>query len=435
VEEFLHARGVTVQYIEQTFERTPAGRLQSGIMGELAEYESELIRERTTRGRSRKASESGRLPVYCRTYGYRQITVAQSQVVAEYLGRSGALVVVEEEAEVVRRIFDLCAGGMTLEQIAVTLHREGVSPRLGGVWSPNSVRTILRNETYVGRLYYNRSVTVRTGATSATGSAQRRRTLRPPADWIRMDCPAIIDEALFQTVQARLDFNRERLRGRRTSVWLLHGVVSCKHCLTQSGTPLACAGTVGWNEPGKKVYRYYRCTSRRRLNLPDCGTVFPADLLEGMAMEALRRVATPERMSRIARQQAESARRMAGNPGSEVKRLDRALAALDVEEGRLADLILAGVSRNVVAGKVKDLADRRQALLTDVNRARAKAAIDSPADAARRGEELGRWLRDSLDSAEADPEQIQALYRLFLRVSIYRGEQPEITITVPSSVK
>ena len=35
-EEFLHARGVTVQYVEQTFEKTPAGRLQSGIMGELA---------------------------------------------------------------------------------------------------------------------------------------------------------------------------------------------------------------------------------------------------------------------------------------------------------------------------------------------------------------------------------------------------------------
>ncbi|MCA1596128.1 MAG: recombinase family protein [Chloroflexi bacterium] len=426
-EEFLHGRGIAVLYCEQSFEATPAGRLQRGIMGELAEYEGELIKERTMRGRVRKATETGRGPVYYRTYGYRQISVPESQVIPEFANRSGELLVVPEEAAAVRRVYSLFAGGMTIERIAELLIREQIPSRMGGQWSPNSVRNILRNETYVGRLYYNRVNIARTGST-------RRRIERDRAEWIMMPCPAIVDELLFGAAQARLDHNRDRMRGPRTDAWPLRGVVVCKRCIgLRFNRPLACAGVVGWNDRDVKIYRYYRCTSRRRLDIPDCQSREPADRLEARAFDELKIIAGRGMLGRLAERQARAAERASRQSGAtrQTTVIEHALAALDNEESRLADVVLAGVSHTVVQAKVTEIGRRRRALLQDLAIIRANPQ-EAPGDARDRANEIAGWLRDHLKQAEDDQALRGELFRLFLRVRIYRGEEPEIEIRIPA---
>lgn len=431
-EEWLHTRGIGVLYVEQTFENTSAGRLQRGIMGELAEYESELIRERTIRGRIRKASDAKRIPVYCRTYGYHQISVAESHVIPEYLGRGGELVIVEDEAAIVRSIFALCAQGLTLDLIAQQLYDQQVKTRLNGIWSHSSVRNVLRNETYAGRLYYNRAEYTRTGSVAPGGTLQRRRSVRDASDWILIPCPAVVSEALFQIAQKRLDYNSERLRGRRTTRFLLHGCISCKRCLTRRGTPLACAGVLSINRIGNKTSnRYYRCTSRRRLDLEECKTTYRADDLEEMALDALKRASTRGRLAAIGRRGAEKASRQAGGVSGEISRIEKALVDLDTEESRLADVVLAGVSHTVIAAKVEEIHRRRRTLHQSLSQGRSLAASHSPADAEKRGEEAAEWLRGALAIGETDPAALAELFRLFLEVRIYRGEKPEIAVKIP----
>lgn len=427
-EEWLKVRGISVLYVEQSFEKTAAGNLQRGIMGEFAEYESELIRDRTMRGRIRKASEAGRVPTSCRTYGYHQISVAEARVLPEYLGRSGELVIVEEEAAFVRRIFELCARGCTLEEITRIMRDEGAQSRKGGLWRPMSIRAMLRNETYAGRLYYNRIENTRTGGVSSGGTLQKTRVERPKSDWILIPCPAIVDEAIFLTVQARLDYNCERLKGRRSIVWLLRGAVTCKYCTGRRGHLLACAGTAGRAKSGA-YYRYYRCTSQQTAGAVYCHTIEPAEKLEGLALDELRRAANPDRLGRIARRDAEKERKQR-RPGDDVERLTATLAALDAEESRLADVVLAGVSHTVIASKVEDIHRRRRALLQQLAQARAASSVSSPEEAARRGAEVGEWLRDALAEAADDRETLARLIRLFLRVRIYRGESPEIKVQI-----
>lgn len=66
---------------------------------------------------------------------------------------TGQLVIDEKEAEVVRLIFRMSKEGASLSQIAQTLQDQGIpSPRGKAVWSRESLRKILDNEKYLGKV-------------------------------------------------------------------------------------------------------------------------------------------------------------------------------------------------------------------------------------------------------------------------------------------
>lgn len=63
------------------------------------------------------------------------------------------LVIDEKEAEVVRLIFRMSKEGGSLSQIAQALQEQGIpSPRGKAVWSRESLRKILNNEKYLGKV-------------------------------------------------------------------------------------------------------------------------------------------------------------------------------------------------------------------------------------------------------------------------------------------
>ena len=67
----------------------------------------------------------------------------------------GTLVVVESEAEVVRRIFDLYLAGNSMEDIAVSLTNANIPSKTGGQWTRQSVCRILHNPLYKGYLQWD----------------------------------------------------------------------------------------------------------------------------------------------------------------------------------------------------------------------------------------------------------------------------------------
>lgn len=101
--------------------------------------------------------------------------------------------VIEDEATTIHRIFDRFTNGDTLKGIAADLHRDGITTRRGGLWSSSSVASILKNARYAGRSLYKGD---------DVGAAL----------W-----PALISEAQFAAVQARLDDPRRKTRGVDTA--------------------------------------------------------------------------------------------------------------------------------------------------------------------------------------------------------------------------
>ena len=110
-----------------------------------------------------------------RVYGYRTID-------AEEKGRR-AITIDDAEAAVVRRIFRDYAEGRSLRTIAHALNKEGVAhpmkpTRRGPMrkgWAVTSIRFILRNERYMGRVTWNRREFLKDPDTGKRRSVERPR--------------------------------------------------------------------------------------------------------------------------------------------------------------------------------------------------------------------------------------------------------------------
>ena len=433
-EEWLEKQGVEVVFVEQHFDATPSGRLQKGLQGEIDEYEWEKLRIMTMNGRRDKAEEKSVMPCRCDRYGYHQVSVAEAKADPAFAGhQSGALIEKPGEAEVVHRIFTLYAAGASLRQIAGKLHAEGVLPKRCSEWRPGRISRILADEAYVGRLYYGKTESRMTDEMTPLGNVRKEKKLRDRSEWVELSCPALISEELFQACQRRLVENQERLRGRPTRLWLLHGCIVCGVCKTSRDTERCGFGAAKrW---AGDWYRYYLCSSRNASVY--CGAVYRADHLETMALDALRRAAEPHRLAEFARQEAEERNRNAGNPADEVKRLKRDLANVDTQEkSLLGNALSAGFTQRVIQGTLADLKARRHELHRQLAMSQGRLAeCQDPEDAARKGEVAAERLRAALPEAEKDLPTLQELFRLFLEVRIFPKGEPEITVRVPSGAK
>ena len=119
---------------------TPMGRTLFAILAGMAENERFAIRDRTAGGRVVKAGKGGyaggRVP-----YGYR-------------LGPDGDLVVVPEQARIVRRIYQERRRKRTLRAIADDLNRDGIPSPGGTAWHPYRVSYVVDNPKYRGAVEY-----------------------------------------------------------------------------------------------------------------------------------------------------------------------------------------------------------------------------------------------------------------------------------------
>lgn len=123
-------------------------------------------------------------------YGYRRT----------YIDKKPTLKIHEEEAQVVRMIFDMYVNQhIGSHTIADRLNALGYSPRKADVFSRNSVRWILSNPIYIGKIMYNRKKRIK----KKYPTDKSHYTINPKKDWIvsKGIHPAIISEELFKKAQ------------------------------------------------------------------------------------------------------------------------------------------------------------------------------------------------------------------------------------------
>lgn len=136
-EKTLREQGVGLQSVtEQIDTTTSVGRFNFRNLASAAELEREFIGERARMGlhalAKKHAWPNPRPPV-----GYDK-------------GADGCLIVNEEEADLVKRIFKMYLELRSMPQVAFVLNSEGLVTKLGNKWTQASVRKILDNRLYVG---------------------------------------------------------------------------------------------------------------------------------------------------------------------------------------------------------------------------------------------------------------------------------------------
>ena len=207
----LDKHGVRHDYVSWTPEATKEGRLFETMQAGFAEYERELIRDRTTRG-SREKARQGKSPTGRAPYGYRRDATAL-----------GGLAVDDAQAAVVKQIVAWAAEGVTVRGIAHRLDAQGVRSPGGAKWARMTVRNIVWSEVYLGTGIYNRS--------NQTETRGRRGPLRDESEWITYQTTPILARELVERARARLQRNKAfKAAWEGTRVYLLAGVGVCARC-------------------------------------------------------------------------------------------------------------------------------------------------------------------------------------------------------------
>ena len=143
IEEFLLKNDVDLVSLNETLDTTsPWGRAMIGVLSSFNQLESENIALRTAMGRYATAREGG---------------YAGGKPPLGYKAVNGELVIVPEEAEIVRLIFSLRAEGYTLIGIANELNSRGYRSKKGNLFKHSAIQTVLNNEeTYRGNYRYGK---------------------------------------------------------------------------------------------------------------------------------------------------------------------------------------------------------------------------------------------------------------------------------------
>jgi site-specific DNA recombinase len=123
--------------------------------------------------------------------------------------------------------------------------------REAGVWSPSTVKRILRQETYAGLWHYNQSQL-----------AKGQRTARPRDEWVTVKVPAIIPRNLWEAAQEQAKDNRAHVKqGATKAQYLVQARLRCAVC----GRVFQCET----DRSTSNVRPYYRCGGQKAQNSPD----------------------------------------------------------------------------------------------------------------------------------------------------------------------
>ncbi|MDR7210913.1 recombinase family protein [Flavobacterium piscis] len=199
----------------------PAIKFVTGIQSLANQLFAEQTREKVNLTFDKRASEGkthGALP-----YGYEK-------------GADGMYQIIETEADVVRRIFDLSLAGNGTYTIANILNADNIPTKFQNVskkdsfvrydaytgerivfnkasiqWRGNVIYDMLKNTVYKGIRVWNRK---------PKGNKQR----------IEANVPPIVTEDLFDKVNRNLVNNKQKVGKRSEFKYLLNGLIVCGHC-------------------------------------------------------------------------------------------------------------------------------------------------------------------------------------------------------------
>jgi len=302
-----------------------------GLVGQLYREDNAHKVRRGQAGRVGQGLAGGGL-----TYGYAPVP-----------GEKGKRVIVESEADAVRRIFEEYVAGRTPRDIAHNLNREGVPPPRGRVWNASTINGnaqrgigILNNELYAGRLVWNK---VRMVKDPDSG----KRLSRPNAktDWQTTEVPdlAIIPTTLFEAAQARkIARSRTHPNQQRRPRHMLSGLLRCG----------ACGAGMSTNGKDRSGRIRIRCSAATESGTCNDAKTFYLDTVESAVLSGLKaELRRPRVIAEYVRAYHEERVKLAAQSKAKARRLERRLGEINRELERVIDGIAKGIGDPVLLGR------------------------------------------------------------------------------------
>ena len=325
------------------------------------------------RDKQRKGQFIGGKPMY----GYKMHPTEKNKIVID-----------EEVAPIVRRIFAMALDGMSCRKIAVTLNEEGIPTpatycgwnmrRKGpyaGLWSSERISEMLQNETYMGNMVQGRMVKI---------SYKSKKCLRQDREnWVVVENThePLVDKETFQKVQMLLN-SRKHTRSR-TYDFLLKGLIYCHEC----GYPMA---VINRPRASGEERLFFVCRTYQRFTkagVCSCHSIKEETVTEAViakVKEVCEGYLDPKKLQPIAVSAMEEARKL-DDPEAEVRvlhgKIDSLTANLDkMYMDRLTGLLAESdferiyqrvrMERSSLEEKLKELEEQKESPVSTEDRAR-----------------------------------------------------------------
>ncbi len=213
------------------------GELLLTIMSSLAQEESRSISENVKWGHRKRFADG-------------KVTVAFNNFLGYKRGEDGNLVIDEEQAVIVRRIYKEFLSGSSYVSIAKRLTEDGIeTPGHKQKWYATTVRSILTNEKYKGDALLQKCYTV-----DFLTKKQKVNNGEVQQYYVENNHPAIIEPDVFEMVRLEID-RRLKLNGKYSGTDILTSKIKCGECGGSYGAKV-------WHSNDKYRNVIYQCNQK-----------------------------------------------------------------------------------------------------------------------------------------------------------------------------
>ena len=359
--DIFEKNNITFKSYSEPFETdTPAGKMQFQMMALIGEFERGTIAQNVKMGMCAKA----RAGEWCggRVLGYDLVPIDDIQTGKR---RKTKLIINEKEAEVVRIIFNEYANGKGYKAITNKINKLGYKTKKGNNFSVGSIKDILTNPVYIGKVRYN---------VRQNWSEKRRRNIN--ANPIITDGihDSIIEESLWDKVQAVLESKKGKPARIYDGKFPLTGILKCPKC----GAGMVIMRTTNKLKDGtRRRLTYYACGNWKNKGTAVCNSnAIRCDKANEYVFNKISELLSNDKMIKSIVTNINKERNNRVSPAKkELARIERELQKLDGKKKKIFEAYEDEIitkeefqSRNVeLNNRIKILHEEKQPLLVTLS--------------------------------------------------------------------
>ena len=313
--------GVRVEYVAENLPNSPEGVILESVLEGMAEYYSLQLSQNIRRGYRENAKK-------CKYSGGR-ISLGYK------LDEGKHYIIDPDTAPTVKLIYDWYASGQTITEIITQLNEMGVKTSSGGPFTKNSLRTLLKNEKYIG-IY-----------TFKPGTPEEVRK--------EGGVPAIVEPDTFRKVQQLLKTNQKAPAHKWSRAdYLLTDKLFCGTC----GSMMV--GESGTGKLGTK-YNYYLCTKKKRERACTRKAI-RQEKIEDWVLHQIQGILQNDELMEFIAENTWQYYLAQDEMQEQIKMLKKQLVDVDKAIGNLMRAIEAGIFNDITKARMDELDAQKTAL-------------------------------------------------------------------------
>lgn len=330
--KILKDNGVKLLSVLERLDDSPESVIMEGLLEAMAEYYSKNLSRETLKGKNEAAKDCRWLGGQHKPWGY---TIDENK----------HLVIVPDEAIIIKEAFERIAGGETAGHVARDLNARGFRTRTGKPFSGSSLIRCFTNPVYKG--------------TYSFGLRSRNKSKDPFL--VPGGCPAIVSPELYDAVMTvhkqhseEYQLHRKKAAAReKGDLYLLTGYIYCGECGSHYFGHSK--KETGHNRKGERCYTYiykkYRCArhtnDKRKAAMGDSSyqcknKMIDKDALENYTIRLIEECVFSDETMHVIVKSLEEILSKKKESIADIKSVKKEISTLEKKEDRLLDLYLSG---------------------------------------------------------------------------------------------